>query len=65
MSADGKTEAMVYANSNGGWVIAYFAYDPEDLVSVWQVEREKTHNKFGFLLKYSYLCHQEEIHHKS
>ena len=30
LSADGKTEVMVYANPYGGWVIDYFPYDPED-----------------------------------
>jgi hypothetical protein len=31
LSADGKTEAMVYLNFNGGCIIDYFAFDPEDL----------------------------------
>ena len=31
LSADGKTEAMVYLNFNGGCIIEYFPFDPEDL----------------------------------
>ena len=31
LSADGQTEALVYANYNGGCIIDYIAYDPEDL----------------------------------
>ena len=31
LSADGKTEALVYANTYGGWVIEYFALIAEDL----------------------------------
>ena len=31
LSADGQTEAWVYANYNGGCIIDYFAFDPEDL----------------------------------
>ena len=31
LSADGKTEAKVYANLYSGWIIEYIAHNPEDL----------------------------------
>lgn len=34
LSADEKTELLVYANSSGGWMLLYFAVSPEDLDNI-------------------------------